>query len=248
MRACLKIPRGAVFAQKAGWRGVTKETAVRDSAPLSFGNLTRRAWEAHTPRGSSTEEQRSQTAFCARTLRAVGLLALAGVSSVVTAGCGDAPPSPPWPKPKSPAAAPLAIFREALSPTGGLMMLFAVRLLIMFWRCRLRNRKLVETQRVGGRARGCVGKVSVAVEEIARQESPGWQVSVSVLAVSCGLEANARPGCWAFETTSSRSIHRCGAPSTGASCAGLSNVGVLNDRPRRTNRQLGDGRTRADHT
>ena len=88
---------------------------MRDSAPLSFGNLTRRAWEAHTPRGSSTEEQRSQTACCAKTLRAAGLLALAGVGSVVTARCGDAPPSPPWPKPKSLAAAPLAIFSQALS-------------------------------------------------------------------------------------------------------------------------------------
>ncbi len=55
LRACLKIPRGAVFAQQAGWRGATKETAVRQSAPLSLGNLTGRAWEAHTPGGSSTE-------------------------------------------------------------------------------------------------------------------------------------------------------------------------------------------------
>ena len=90
------------------------ETAVRDSALLSLGNLTRRAWEAHTPCGSSTEEQRSQTAFCVKTLRAAGLLALAGVGSVVTARCGDAPPSPPWPKPKYLAAAPLAILRQAL--------------------------------------------------------------------------------------------------------------------------------------
>ena len=93
LRACLKIPRGAVFAEKAEWRGATKENTLR---------------------GSSTEEQRSQTALCTKTLRAVGLLSLAGVGSVVTARCGDAPPSPPWPKPKSLAAAPLVIFRQAL--------------------------------------------------------------------------------------------------------------------------------------
>ena len=48
VRACLKIPSGAVFVEKAGWRGATKE---------------------NTPCGSSTEEQRSQTAFSSKTLR-----------------------------------------------------------------------------------------------------------------------------------------------------------------------------------
>jgi hypothetical protein len=48
-------------------------------------------------------------------LPAAGLLALPGVGSVGTALFGDAPSSPPWPKPKSLAAAPLAIFRQALS-------------------------------------------------------------------------------------------------------------------------------------
>src|SRR5437016_4877997 len=85
LRACLKIPRGAVFVQKVGWRGATKE---------------------HTPCGSSTEEQRSQTTFCTKTLWAAVLLSFARVSSVGTARFGDAPPSPPWPKPKSLAAAP----------------------------------------------------------------------------------------------------------------------------------------------
>jgi hypothetical protein len=41
-------------------------------------------------------------------------LSLPGVGSVGTARFGDAPFSPPWPKPKSLAAAPLAIFRQAL--------------------------------------------------------------------------------------------------------------------------------------
>src|SRR6185295_915275 len=94
LRACLKTTRGAVFVEKAVWRGATKE---------------------NIPCGSSTEEQRSQTAFCAKTLRAAGLLSLAGVGSVVTARCGDASPSPPWPKPKSLAATLLTIFREALN-------------------------------------------------------------------------------------------------------------------------------------
>ncbi|MBM3839178.1 MAG: hypothetical protein FJ398_14665, partial [Verrucomicrobia bacterium] len=42
LRACPKIPRGPVFAPKAGWRGATKENILP---------------------GSSTEEQRSQAAF-----------------------------------------------------------------------------------------------------------------------------------------------------------------------------------------
>ena len=41
-------------------------------------------------------------------------MALPGVGSVGPARFGDAPSSPPWPKPKSLAAAPLAIFRQAL--------------------------------------------------------------------------------------------------------------------------------------
>lgn len=48
LRACLKIPRGVVFVERAGWRGVTME---------------------HTLHGSATEEQQSQTAVGAKTLR-----------------------------------------------------------------------------------------------------------------------------------------------------------------------------------
>ena len=54
-RACPKIPKGPVFAEKTEWRGATKE---------------------NIPSGSSTEEQRSQAAFSAKTLRAAGLLTL----------------------------------------------------------------------------------------------------------------------------------------------------------------------------
>ena len=95
LRDCLKILNGAVFAERAGWRGATKE---------------------NIPGGSSTEEQRSQPAFSAKTLRAAGLLSVAGVGSDLTAHCGDARPSPPCPQPKSLAAAPLAISKQALKP------------------------------------------------------------------------------------------------------------------------------------
>src|SRR5713226_139096 len=93
LRACLETTRGAVFGEKAGWRGATKE---------------------NIPGGSSTEEQRSQTAFSPKTLRAAGLLSVAGVGSFLTARCGDARNSPPWPQPKSLAAAPLVVSKQAL--------------------------------------------------------------------------------------------------------------------------------------
>src|SRR5206468_7182514 len=94
LRACFKIQRGPVFAEKAAWRGATKE---------------------HSLEGSVTEEQRSQAAFSAKTRRAAGLLAAAGVGSALTARCGDARASPPWLRPKSLAAGPLSILKQALS-------------------------------------------------------------------------------------------------------------------------------------
>src|SRR6266542_1375154 len=94
LRACLKITWCLVFVEKAGWRGATRE---------------------HPRSGAVTEEQRSQPAFSAKTLRAAGLLAAASVGSAVTARCGDAPTSPPWLQPKSFAAGPHGIFRQALS-------------------------------------------------------------------------------------------------------------------------------------
>jgi hypothetical protein len=93
-RACLKIPRGAVFVPGAGWRGATRENTLE---------------------GSSTKEQRSEAARGAKTLRAAGLFVFSCVCSALTARCGDAPASPPGPKPKPLAAAPHAIFRQALS-------------------------------------------------------------------------------------------------------------------------------------
>jgi len=84
--------RGALFSRKRP-AGATKE---------------------NIPGGSSTEEQRSQTAFCPKTLRAAGLLPVASVGSFLTARCGDARNSPPWPQPKSLAAAPLVVSKQAL--------------------------------------------------------------------------------------------------------------------------------------
>src|SRR5215212_8598488 len=64
LRACLKTRKGAVFGPQAGWRGATKENILY---------------------GSSTEEQRSQPACGPKTLRAAGLLSVAGVGAVLTA-------------------------------------------------------------------------------------------------------------------------------------------------------------------
>jgi hypothetical protein len=73
--------------------------------------------------GLRPRSKRSQPAVCSKTLRAARLLAVGRIGSVVTAHSGYAPPSPPCPHPKSLAAAPLAIFRQALllygrSPQG----------------------------------------------------------------------------------------------------------------------------------
>ena len=59
--------------------------------------------------------QSNEAAFSPKTLRAAGLLTVAGVGSFLTARFGDARNSPPWPPPKSFAAGPLRIFKQALS-------------------------------------------------------------------------------------------------------------------------------------
>src|SRR5258708_39191396 len=99
LRACLETTRGAGFGEKAGWRGATKE-ALRAA--------TTEQLRKHSRAG------RSQTAFSAKTLRAAGLLSVAGVGSLLTARCGDARNSPPWPQPTSLAAAPLVVSKQAL--------------------------------------------------------------------------------------------------------------------------------------
>ena len=98
------------------------------------GEISSTPFERRFLRHSSIEEQRSQPAVCSKTLPpsprlqpslklwptgwrtswAAGLLSVGCVGSVVIARSGDTPPSPPCPQPKSLAAAPLAIFRQAL--------------------------------------------------------------------------------------------------------------------------------------
>jgi len=92
------------------------------------------------PQWSVSEKERSQRAVSAQTLRAAGLLpvacvgsaitarggdALACVGSAITARGGDALASPPWPPPKSLAAGPLSISKQALDPQPQLV---AIRL------------------------------------------------------------------------------------------------------------------------
>jgi len=110
LRACLKNTRGSVFAQKALWRGSPP------SGPfLSFSDSTRE----HPPSGAVTEAQRSQRAFCAKTLRAVVLLAAASVDSALKARYGDSRASSPRLRPKSLAAEPLVFLRHALRTDEG---------------------------------------------------------------------------------------------------------------------------------
>src|SRR5690348_7850800 len=90
LRACLKIVRDAVFVEKAVWRGATKDPAMAG------------------PGGPR------HCAFSAKTLRAAALLPVAFVGSVLAARFEGAWTSPPRPWPKSLAAAPLRIFRQAL--------------------------------------------------------------------------------------------------------------------------------------
>ena len=64
---------GAVFGEKAGWRAATKEALCA---------ATTEQLRKHSRAG------RSQTAFSPKTLRAAGLLSVAGVDSFLTARCG----------------------------------------------------------------------------------------------------------------------------------------------------------------
>jgi hypothetical protein len=92
LRACFKNRRGPVFPEKVLWRGATRES-----------------------RGCGmTKEQRSQRTFSGKTLRAAVLLPGSRVGSTVTARSGDAPVSPPWPRPKSLVAGLLPFFKQAL--------------------------------------------------------------------------------------------------------------------------------------
>src|SRR5712692_5433142 len=95
---------GRCFRGKGRMAGATKE-ALRAA--------TTEQLRKHSRAG------RSQSAFSAKTLRAAGLLSVAGVGSFLTARCGDARNSPPWPQPKSLAAAPLVVSKPALRQFRG---------------------------------------------------------------------------------------------------------------------------------
>jgi len=115
LKARFKNTRGSVFAQKALWRGSPQSGQL-----LICSDSTRK----HPPSGAVTEAQRSQRAFCAKTLppslklwrtsRAAVLLAATFVGSALQARCGDSRASPPRLRPKSLAAEPLVFLKHAL--------------------------------------------------------------------------------------------------------------------------------------
>jgi len=112
-RACLKTARGPVFRGKG--RMARRNEGASPQRADCFARSARLLWAPESQDlGSQPEEKRSQTAFCAKTPRAAVLLAAAGVGSALTARCGDAPASPPWPQPKSLAAGPLGVFKQTL--------------------------------------------------------------------------------------------------------------------------------------
>ena len=97
LRDRFKIRSSAVNAPKTEWQGATRENILH---------------------GSSTEEQRRQTALGALTLRATDLLGGGGVVAGRQARCGDCRSAPPCPRPKSLVAAPLPILKQPLKPTA----------------------------------------------------------------------------------------------------------------------------------
>ena len=79
--------------------GNPEESCLRGNGPMAIRHRVPalagcRRKEGAYPQGSVTDEQRSQRAASAKTLRAAGLLQVACVGSAVAARCGDAPASP----------------------------------------------------------------------------------------------------------------------------------------------------------
>ena len=114
VRACLKIQKGPVFSERPVGQGATSEHTLYGSdclrdAHTEIGTLIGSGW------CSQSEEQRRQTGLSEKTLRAAGLLPVDFVGSALTARCGDARASPPRPQPKSLAAGPFSIFKQALN-------------------------------------------------------------------------------------------------------------------------------------
>ena len=126
LRACLKIPWESCFRGKDWMARRDKRDCEARPRTTHFGASDWQGLGSPYPQWSPTEEQRSQPARSPKTLRAAGLLSAAGVGAAVTARCGDAPASPPWPQPKSLAAGPHAIFRQALRTLAGAALVAAI--------------------------------------------------------------------------------------------------------------------------
>jgi len=90
--------------------------------------------EGASPQGGCDRGATKPAALGAKTLRAAGLLPLARVGSFLTARCGDARNSPPGPSPKSLAAGPLPILKQALreSPAKNIFAVFRRRAFLAF--------------------------------------------------------------------------------------------------------------------
>src|SRR3989441_3483068 len=103
VRACLETTRGAVFGEKAGWQARRRRRCARP--PRSNSEGIREQGEARRPFPRKPSGRR---VFCPWPALARSLQPAAG-------RC--APPRPPWPQPKSLAAAPLVVSKQALSNT-----------------------------------------------------------------------------------------------------------------------------------
>src|SRR6266571_9486150 len=104
LRACFKISRGPVFGQKAGWQARRGRRCARP--PRSNSEGIREQGEARWPFARKPSGRR---VFCPWP-------ALARSSQPAAGRC--APPKPPWPRPKSLAAAPLVVSKQALMAGG----------------------------------------------------------------------------------------------------------------------------------
>ena len=101
LRAGLETTRGAVFGEKAGWQARRRRRCARP--PRSNSESIREQGEARRP---FPRKRSGRRVFCPWPALTRSLQPSAG-------RC--APPRPPWPQPKSLAAAPLVVSKQALS-------------------------------------------------------------------------------------------------------------------------------------
>src|SRR5260370_37824645 len=102
LRACLETRRGAVFGEKAGWRDEGGAARGHHGAtPKAFASRAKPdGLLRENPPGGGSFVRGRRWFGRHRPLR------------------GDASTSPPWPQPKSLAAAPLVVSKQALSAGG----------------------------------------------------------------------------------------------------------------------------------